>query len=114
MLLTSFFSKQEKKEIYSDKLFRFEEENADYGEQVKPYFENVTRNNILNKLIYLDLKRRLPYHLLHKIDKMTMAHAIEGRVPFLDHNLVQFSFEIPTKFKLKGAEQKYILKIKKR
>jgi len=110
MLLTSFFSDDEKKELYSKELYKFEQENNDYSKQINPYFDGCTKNNILNKLIYLDMKRRLPYHLLHKMDKMTMAHSIEGRVPYLDHNIVEFSFEIPTELKLKGFEQKYILK----
>ncbi|MBI3026897.1 asparagine synthase (glutamine-hydrolyzing) [Candidatus Woesearchaeota archaeon] len=110
MTLTSFFSDDEKKEIYSKELYTFEQESNDYSQQISPYFYGCTKKNILNKLIYLDIKRRLPYHLLHKMDKMTMAHSIEARVPFLNHNLAEFSFQIPTRLKLNGLEQKYILK----
>jgi|TARA_B100001971_G_C18250478_1_gene577791 asparagine synthase (glutamine-hydrolysing) len=110
LTLSSFFSREEKEELYSKKLMDFERENADYIEQIKPFFANANKENILNKLIYLDLKRRLPYHLLHKTDKMTMAHSLEGRVPFLDHNLVEFSFEIPPNYKFNGNIQKYILR----
>ena len=110
MALTSFFSDEEKKGLYAEELCSFEEKNANYEQQVKPFFINTNKENILNRLIYLDMKRRLPYHLLHKMDKMTMAHSLEGRVPFLDHNVVDFSFEIPPHLKLHGFEQKYILK----
>jgi asparagine synthase (glutamine-hydrolysing) len=41
---------------------------------------------------------------------MTMAHAIEARVPFLDHRLVEFSEKIPASLKLKGFTEKYILR----
>lgn len=110
MLLTSFFSDNEKQELYSDMLYQFEKENADYEKQISPYFKDTKRSNILNKLMYLDIKRRLPYHLLHTLDKTAMAHSVESRTPFLDHNLVEFSFTIPTNLKIKCLEQKYILK----
>ena len=45
-----------------------------------------------------------------KADKMTMAHSVEGRVPFLDHKFVEYSFKIPTKLKLNGRKDKYIVK----
>jgi len=41
---------------------------------------------------------------------MTMAHSVEGRVPFLDHQLVEFSETIPSSLKLKGLTEKYILR----
>jgi asparagine synthase (glutamine-hydrolysing) len=110
MLLTSFFSDLEKMELYAPKLHASECQLADYRKHLKPYFQDISKENLLNKLIYLDMKRRLPYHLLHKVDKMTMAHSIEGRVPFLDHRLVEYSFRIPTSLKLKGTTQKYILR----
>jgi asparagine synthase (glutamine-hydrolysing) len=110
MTLTSFFGDKEKKELYSDDLYAFENKYGNHFQEIRPYLQGSTKENILNKLIYLDMKRRLPYHLLHKMDKMTMAHSIEGRVPFLDNHLVDFSFTIPTHLKLKGLTQKYILK----
>ena len=110
MALTSFFSDEEKKELYSDALHKVEMKQADYKDQLRPFFDGADSKNLLDKLIYLDMKRRLPYHLLHKLDKMAMAHSIEGRVPFLDHNLIEFSFEIPPHLKLRGFEQKYILR----
>jgi len=110
MLLTSFFSDTEKQDLYSDELCQFEKENADYERQISPYFKNAKRDNILNKIMYLDIKRRLPYHLLHALDKTAMANSVESRTPFLDHNLVEFSFTIPDSLKLKGINQKYILK----
>jgi asparagine synthase (glutamine-hydrolysing) len=110
MLLTSFFSDEEKFQLYSPQLYAAERQLADYRKQVRPFLQDTNKENLLNKLIYLDMKRRLPYHLLHKMDKMTMAHSLEGRVPFLDHRLVEYSFHIPTSLKLKGTTQKYVLK----
>jgi asparagine synthase (glutamine-hydrolysing) len=65
---------------------------------------------ILQKITSLELSLRLPEHLLMRVDKMTMAHGIEARVPFLDHELVQFAMRLPPSYKLKGDEGKALLK----
>jgi asparagine synthase (glutamine-hydrolysing) len=64
----------------------------------------------LQRMIYLDLKLRLPELLLMRVDKVTMAASIEARVPFLDHKLVEFAMNIPSELKHRGGETKYILK----
>ncbi len=46
--------------------------------------------------------------LLHYEDRMSMAHSVESRVPFLDHRLVEFAFSLPSAFKIRPPEQKYI------
>ena len=61
-------------------------------------------------MTYLDLKLRLPELLLMRVDKMTMATALEARVPFLDHKFVEFAMGIPEAIKVKNWEPKYILK----
>ena len=66
--------------------------------------------NYLSKLAYHELNLRLPELLLMRVDKMTMASCVEGRVPFLDHRLVQLGLTIPDKIKIKNKEPKYIIK----
>lgn len=66
--------------------------------------------DFLTKMTYLELKQRLPEILLTRLDKMTMATSVEGRVPFLDHDHVEFALQIPSKFKYKNGQTKYILK----
>ncbi|MCD6288746.1 MAG: asparagine synthase (glutamine-hydrolyzing) [Candidatus Hydrogenedentes bacterium] len=51
--------------------------------------------NRLNNLLNLDMATWLPNDLFLKADKMTMAHAVETRVPFMDHELVEFAATIP-------------------
>lgn len=65
---------------------------------------------LLNKLLYFGIKTWLPNDFFIKADKMTMAHAVEERVPILDHNIAEFAFTIPTRLKLKGLTGKYIFK----
>ncbi len=64
----------------------------------------------LLKMIYQELKLRLPELLLMRVDKMTMATSVEARVPYLDHRLVEFAMSIPSGLKYRGGETKYILK----
>ncbi|MCI8891524.1 MAG: asparagine synthase (glutamine-hydrolyzing) [Eubacterium sp.] len=60
---------------------------------------------------YLDIKLRLSDHLLADHgDRMFFAHSVEGRHPFLDLNLVRFVTAMPEKYKLRGVQEKYILK----
>lgn len=48
--------------------------------------------------------------LLRYEDRNSMAHSVEGRVPFLDHRLVEFAFRLPGDFKIRGADTKHILR----
>ena len=64
----------------------------------------------LNRLQYMDLKYWLPDYLLSRGDKLTMAASLEGRVPLLDHKLVEFAARLPPRLKMNGAMRKYLLK----
>lgn len=66
--------------------------------------------DFLKSMIYLEFKQRLPELLLMRVDKMTMATSVEGRVPFLDHKHVEFALQVPTKFKYNNKMTKYLLK----
>jgi asparagine synthase (glutamine-hydrolysing) len=64
----------------------------------------------LSALQYLDLKSYLPLDILTKVDRMSMAHSIEARVPLLDHKLVEFAATIPPELNWRGGTTKYVLK----
>jgi asparagine synthase (glutamine-hydrolysing) len=60
---------------------------------------------------YLEMSLFLPNYLLSSQgDRMMMANSVEGRVPFLDHRVIELAARIPPKFKLRGMNEKYILK----
>ncbi len=65
---------------------------------------------VLQKIPYMEMKLRLPEHLLMRVDKLTMAHAVEARVPFLDHDVVEFAMRVPPSYKLQNGVGKSILK----
>jgi asparagine synthase (glutamine-hydrolysing) len=64
--------------------------------------------NPLNNLLNLDTATWLPNDLFVKADKMTMAHAVELRVPFMDHNLVEFAATIPADQKMVWGKDKMV------
>jgi asparagine synthase (glutamine-hydrolysing) len=64
----------------------------------------------LRRMLYFDTRVWLPDDLLVKADKMTMAHAVELRVPFLDHELVEHVWRLPDRMKLKGGVGKALLR----
>ena len=64
----------------------------------------------LSMLQYLDMKTWLPGDILTKVDRASMAHALEVRVPLLDHEFVEWASGVPASLKLHGSEGKYLLK----
>ena len=64
----------------------------------------------LRRMLYLDSRVWLPDDLLVKADKMTMAHAIELRVPFLDHELMEHAWSLPDHLKIHNGVGKALLR----
>ncbi len=73
------------------------------------YMDSGNRN-WLSRLQGLDIGNYLPLDILTKVDRMSMAHSIETRVPLLDHKLVEFAATIPAEMNLRNGTTKYILK----
>jgi len=68
------------------------------------------KSHWLSRLQQLDIDHYLPLDILTKVDRMSMAHSIETRVPLLDHKLVEFAATIPPELNLAGGTTKGILK----
>jgi asparagine synthase (glutamine-hydrolysing) len=64
----------------------------------------------LDRALKADLSGWLPDNLLMKVDRMSMAHGLEVRVPFLDHRLVELGFRMPVRLKRRGKTGKVILR----
>jgi asparagine synthase (glutamine-hydrolysing) len=73
-------------------------------------FEKSREWDPLSRMLYFDTKTWLVDDLLIKADRMSMAASVELRVPFLDHRLVEYAATVPSSFKMRGADPKYILK----
>jgi asparagine synthase (glutamine-hydrolysing) len=60
--------------------------------------------------LWLDQKYYLADDILTKSDRMSMAHSLEVRPPFLDHRIVEFAASLPASLKIRGSQQKFILR----
>ncbi len=89
-------------------------DNADSGAVVDGYFETLDRNHpdhdFLTRMTYAEFRQRLPELLLMRVDKITMSTAVEGRVPYLDHALVDYTMDMPMGAKVRGGIKKAVLK----
>ena len=84
---------------------------ADILDVYRAAFAQSNARHPLNRMLYVDTRLYLPSDMLVKVDRMTMAHGLEARVPFLDHRLVELAARIPPHLKLKDYHRKkYLLK----
>jgi asparagine synthase (glutamine-hydrolysing) len=100
---SSFFSDPE----------RFEKHFQSCRDLVLSYFNSSDISNgsdSLNRAFYCDIKTYLPEDILAVTDRMSMYHALEVRVPFLDHKFMEFCATIPPEMKMKWFRKKYLLK----
>lgn len=77
------------------------------AETMKPHLDG---RHMLNQSLYIETKTRLPGWILMKSDRLSMAHGVEVRVPFVDHTLVEFNAAMPPQFKLNYMDEKYALR----
>lgn len=79
-----------------------------------PLFEDALRDSrgldTLSRLQDLDLRTNLPGDILTKVDRMSMAHSLEARVPLLDHPLVEFACGLPAGLRMRRGQTKYLLR----
>jgi asparagine synthase (glutamine-hydrolysing) len=81
---------------------------ADLRDNLPPAFNSWSA---LHRAAYLEMTTLLsPYLLASQGDRMGMAHGIEGRFPFLDHRLFEFTAALPTRSKLRGLREKDVLR----
>jgi asparagine synthase (glutamine-hydrolysing) len=67
--------------------------------------------NAVHTALYLWAKTILPHYILSNLgDRMEMAHSVEGRVPFMDHNVAEYLQRVPVSMKIRGMTEKYILR----
>ncbi len=99
--------------IWLKKLFRTQIRQS-IRDHLKPFIDARSRTPgtwpDLMRMQYTDLVTAIPDNLLVKNDRMTMAWGLEGRVPFLDHRIVEFGLSLPNNLKIQSGEGKVFLK----
>jgi asparagine synthase (glutamine-hydrolysing) len=66
--------------------------------------------DLFQSMSYLELRQRLPELLLQRLDRIAMASSVEGREPFLDHDLVEFVMALPPDMKYRDGQGKHVLR----
>jgi asparagine synthase (glutamine-hydrolysing) len=105
----SLLNNAQRKALFSDELYQ-ELKGYTALEVFREHQAKFDGNDPLSLIQYLDIKTYLVGDILTKVDRASMAHSLEVRVPFLDHKFVEWTAKIPTELKLKNGCGKYILK----
>lgn len=102
------FNGQLKEQLLSERLLTSIDLDSSWAFQ--RWLEHNPQRDNLSSMLYLDTKIWLPDNLLMKGDKMTMAASLEGRIPLLDYQLIEYAASIPSDIKIKPFRAKYLLK----
>jgi asparagine synthase (glutamine-hydrolysing) len=105
----SWFTPAMKRRLYRNSL-RQVVGDYDPFSVMKAYFERTQGWDPLSRIQYVDIKTYLVDDILTKVDRASMAHSLEVRVPLLDHEVMEYAANIPACYKLQPGASKYILK----
>jgi asparagine synthase (glutamine-hydrolysing) len=105
--LISLFDSRDTKNLYTDDFRRSVNGTVPGGRQQDIVASTAPE---LNRILHLQFAHWLPEDILMKQDKMSMASGIEARVPFLDHELVEYSLKVPPSLKIRRGTTKYLLR----
>ena len=105
----SWFDDTRRPRLYTDEFAAFVSRAPGGGIMIEPWDE-ASGNDVLDKMLEVDVTTYLPGDLITKIDIATMAYALEARSPLLDHQLMEFAASIPADMKVRGREKKWIFR----
>ena len=96
----SIFKKKDKNNFLNLNAFSNRIHDNDSIQYLNKIFKEVDKKNYFEKMYHVMFKIHLP-NMLNRLDRMTMSNSIEARVPFVDRDLIDFIFSLPTNFKIK-------------
>jgi asparagine synthase (glutamine-hydrolysing) len=101
-----------RRRIYRPEFFRRHDERDSFERRALDYFPPDMRAPLsdLQQFAMGDLSVHLPASMCQRLDRSSMAHSLEARVPFLSHKFVDWALTIPTDLKLRGRTGKYVLR----
>ena len=106
----SFQPLQRQMALFSDEFMAPAPGEADPFDLFRGYIEGAPARDRLSRLLYLDSKTYLPGDILTKVDRMSMLTSLEARAPMLDHIFLEWATGLTSEWKMRGGEQKYILR----
>lgn len=103
------FGHEDKRSLYTERLWnRLGEIRS--TDVIVDAFRSEHAEDPLDRMLYADFTTRLPEHSLMLTDRMSMAHGLESRSPFLDHELVEYLARFPARMKIRGSTLKFVLR----
>jgi asparagine synthase (glutamine-hydrolysing) len=96
--------------LLSDEFRAVLRESGDPADVMYGYFDQAPANDQVSQMLYVDTKTYMVADVLTKVDRMSMAASLEVRVPLLDHEFVEWATGLPLHWKIRGRQQKYILR----
>jgi asparagine synthase (glutamine-hydrolysing) len=94
--------------LFSDAMNQHE--RSQIADHAAIFFDENNAKDYIEKIMYVDMKLWLPDDLLTKVDRATMAHSLEARVPYLDHRFIEWVATLPAHYKQHHKTTKYLLK----
>lgn len=99
------------KNIYSESFLKQQEiEQFKVHKEFDKIFESVHHQNGLDQVLYAEFQSKMVNDYLLTDDRMSMAHSVEERIPFLDRDLVDFGFTLPVEMKIKNNQTKNLFR----
>ena len=105
----SFFTEAEKRTLYTPEMSQSLQAGASAA-LLEESFRTALARTRLDRTLSTDVQNYLPGALLPKVDRMTMAHSLEARSPFLDHAVMELAARLPGSWKVRGTTTKRILR----
>jgi asparagine synthase (glutamine-hydrolysing) len=104
-----FFSADEKPSLLTGDVLR-QLDGPDPESRLAAHFQRYAHLPWPTQMMRFDAETYLPEDVLTKVDRMSMAHSIESRVPLLDNDVIEFASSLPAAMKIKGERRKHVLK----
>jgi len=105
----SFITDRELGLVLSDSL-AMQCRGYDPAARTRRYWNRYADTDHITRMLYTDIKTYLPGDILVKVDRTSMAHALEVRAPLLDHAIVEYAASLPSRWKILNREKKIILR----
>jgi asparagine synthase (glutamine-hydrolysing) len=102
-----YFSPQWRDAVFAPKLVQ-EAAGFDPVRNLAEFFDAPNASELIDRMLYTDSMTRMPDHPVMILDRMSMAHGLEARSPFLDHELAEFCARMPPRFKVRRTRRRYI------
>ena len=105
----SYFTHENKLKMYTNGWHQ-DITHIDTADWITERFDDANASSLLDRTLYADQVTYLSGDLLPKTDRMTMAHSLEARAPFLDAGWVEWTARLPERYKVRGMQTKWLLK----